>query len=80
MNNNKAGILTLCKTQAEETPSALIALSGAVSKYFEVETEEFTSIKPLFARLGAQLSENNLVIIAAEPALFYSAKETFCQA
>ena len=80
MNNNKAGILTLCKTSAEETPSALIALSEAVSKYFEVETKEFTSIKPLFAQLGAQLTENNLVIIAAEPALFYSAKETFCQA
>ena len=72
--------MSLSKTMSAETTRALTILQEAVSNYFNCTSNAYSSVKQLLAQLGERLKENSLVIIAAEPALFYSAKEIFCQA
>ncbi|MBR3439921.1 MAG: hypothetical protein IKH13_10510, partial [Clostridia bacterium] len=80
MINSNACIMSLSKTMSAETTRALTILQEAVSNYFNCTSNAYSSVKQLLAQLGERLKENSLVIIAAEPALFYSAKEIFCQA
>ena len=72
--------MSLNKSLSAETMRALNALQSAVSNSFSCTSNAYSSIKQLLSQLGERLKENSLVIIAAEPALFYSAKEVFCQA
>lgn len=80
MINSNACIMSLNKSLSAETMRALNALQSAVSNSFSCTSNAYSSIKQLLSQLGERLKENSLVIIAAEPALFYSAKEVFCQA
>ena len=80
MINSNACIMSLSKTMSAETTRALTALQDAVSNSFNCTSNGYSSIKQLLSQLGERLKENSLVVIAAEPALFYSAKEVFCQA
>ena len=72
--------MSLSKTMSAETTRALTALQEAVSNGFNCTSNGYSSVKQLLSQLGERLKENSLVIIAAEPSLFYSAKEIFCQA
>ena len=80
MINSNACIMSLSKTMSAETTRALTVLQEAVSNYFNCTSNAYSSVKQLLSQLGERLNENSLVIIAVEPALFYSAKEIFCQA
>lgn len=80
MVKSNACIMTLNKSLSADTIRALNVLSDAVNEYFNCTTKAYSSIKPLLSQLGGRLKENSLVIVAAEPTLFYSAKEVFCQA
>lgn len=72
--------MSLSKTMSAETTRALTVLQEAVSNNFNCTSNAYSSVKQLLSQLGERLKENSLVIIAAEPSLFYSAKEIFCQA
>ena len=80
MINSNACIMSLTKSMSAETTRALSALQDAVSNCFNCTSNGYSSVKQLLSQLGERLKENSLVIIAAEPSLFYSAKEIFCQA
>lgn len=72
--SNSAGILILDKTQREQNAEASALLHSALGgKKISVD-ETFTSAKALFSAVGAALGANQTVIVAAEPAVFYAAK------
>lgn len=72
--SNSAGILILDKTQQEQNAEASALLHSALGgKKISVD-ETFTSAKALFSAVGAALGANQTVIVAAEPAVFYAAK------
>lgn len=72
--SNSAGILILDKTQREQNAEASELLHSAL-RYKDISVDEtFTSAKALFSSVGGALSANQTVIVAAEPAVFYAAK------
>ncbi len=78
--SNSAGILILDKTQREQNAEASALLHSALgSKKISVD-ETFTSSKALFSAVGAALGANQTVIVAAEPAVFYAAKNMLIKA
>lgn len=73
--------MALNKSLSADTINAINLLQDAMKPCFEqVDTKAYSSIKPLLAQLGSRLAENALVVVAAEPQLFYSAKNLFCKA
>ena len=72
--SNSAGILILDKTQREQNAEASALLHSALSSKKISVDETFTSAKALFSAVGAALGANQTVIVAAEPAVFYAAK------
>lgn len=73
--------MALQKTLSAETRSALDAVSQLTSAYFSEPTvKAYATVKTLIGELGSKLVENKVMIIAAEPSVFYSGKKRLCRA